>query len=84
MIHGLFCATLTGRRGSHTPFVQAGAEASNTGAEEVKPNPRCPWQGHSWRVGAGFESTEPRSVVQQLRATLVIRPERRTSVVVCR
>ena len=34
-----FCATLTGRRGSHTPFVQAGAETS------VKPHP-----GFSWEV----------------------------------
>ena len=28
MVDGLFCATLTGRRGDHTPFVQAGAETS--------------------------------------------------------
>jgi len=36
MIDGLFfCATLTGRRGGHTPFVQAEAETSNTGAEAV-------------------------------------------------
>ena len=26
-----FCATLKGHRGGHTPFVQAGAETSNTG-----------------------------------------------------
>jgi len=26
MVDGLFCATLTGRRGGHIPFVQAGAE----------------------------------------------------------
>jgi len=39
MIDGLFfCATLTGRRGGHAPFVQAGAEKSNTGAEAVKPD----------------------------------------------
>jgi len=32
MVDGLFfCATLTGRRGGYTPFVQAGAETSNTG-----------------------------------------------------
>ena len=31
MFDGLFCATLTGRRGGHTPFVQAGAETSDTG-----------------------------------------------------
>ena len=27
MFHGLFCATLSGRRGGHTPFVQAEAES---------------------------------------------------------
>jgi len=37
MADGLrFCATLTGRRGGHTPFVQAGAETSDTGVETVK------------------------------------------------
>ena len=31
MVDGLFfCATLTGRRGGHTPFVQAGTETSDT------------------------------------------------------
>jgi len=36
MIDGLFfCDTLTGCRGGHTPFVQAGAETSNTGEEAV-------------------------------------------------
>jgi len=40
MVDGLFfCATLTGRRGGYTPFVQAGAETSDTGAEAVKPDP---------------------------------------------
>jgi len=50
----------------------------------LKPDPRCPWQSHSSRVGAnvGGESTESRSVVQKLRILSVIRPERRTSVVV--
>jgi len=39
-VDGLFfCATLTGRRRGHTPFVQAGVETSDTGAEAVKP--RC-------------------------------------------
>jgi len=33
MVDGLlFCAALTGRRGGHTPFVQAGVETSDTGA----------------------------------------------------
>jgi len=31
----------------HIPFVQAGAETSDTGAEAVKPDPRCSWEGHS-------------------------------------
>jgi len=39
MVDSLFCATLTGRRGGHTPFVQAGAETSNTDAEAVEPDP---------------------------------------------
>jgi len=59
-----FCATLTSRRGGHTPFVQTGAEKSDTGAEAVKPDPRCPWQCRSMKVGAdvGDESTKSRSV----------------------
>jgi len=40
MVDGLFfCATLTGRRGDHTPFVQARAETSDTGAEADKADP---------------------------------------------
>jgi len=35
-----FCAALTGRRGDHTTFVQAGVETSGTGAEAVKPDPQ--------------------------------------------
>jgi len=38
-----FCATLAGRIGGHTPFVQAGAETSDTCAEAVKPDPRFSW-----------------------------------------
>jgi len=30
MVDGLFCNTLTGRRGGRSPFVQAGAETSDT------------------------------------------------------
>ena len=47
--HGglFFCATLTGRRGGHNPFVQVGAETSDTGAETVKPDPGSSWEGHS-------------------------------------
>jgi len=38
MVDGLFfCATLTGRRGRHTPFVHAEAKTSDTGEEAVKP-----------------------------------------------
>jgi len=48
VVDGLFfCTTLTGRRGGHTPFVQAGAETSDTGAESVKPGPCSSWEGHS-------------------------------------
>ena len=53
MVDGsFFGAKVTSRRGGHTPFVQTGAEASDTGAEVVKPDPRCSWQSHSGRVGA--------------------------------
>ena len=52
MVDGLFfCTTLTGRRGGHIPFVQAGVETSDTGAEAVKLDPRCSWEGHSKGVG---------------------------------
>ena len=47
-----FCATLTGHRGGHTPFVQTGAETSDTGVEAVKPDPGFSWEGHSGVVGA--------------------------------
>ena len=47
MVDGLLCATLTGRRGGHTAFVQAGAETSDTGAEAVEPDPGSPWEDHS-------------------------------------
>jgi len=54
MVDGLFfCATLTGRRGGHTPFVQAGAETSGTFAEAVKPDPGSSWEGHSGWVDTG-------------------------------
>jgi len=36
IVHGLFFSgTLTNRTGGHTPFVQAGAELPDTGAEAV-------------------------------------------------
>jgi len=53
MVDGLFCATLTGRRRGHTPFVQAGAETSETGAEAVEPDPGSSWEGHSVCVCTG-------------------------------
>ena len=48
-----FCATLTGRRWGHTPFVQAGVEMSDSGAEMVKPDPGASWEGNSGGLGAG-------------------------------
>jgi len=55
-----FCVTLTGRRESHTPFAQPGAETPDTGAEALKPDPGSSWEGHSVWVGAGVgdESAE--------------------------
>jgi len=54
MVDGLFCTTLTDRRGCHNPFVQAGAETSDTGAEAVEPNPGTSWEGHSGDVCTGI------------------------------
>jgi len=53
MVDGLFCATLTGCRGVHIPFVQAGAEMSDTGTEADKPDASCSWEGHSGCVCTG-------------------------------
>ena len=66
-----------GCRGGHILFVQAGVETSNIGAEADKP---CSWKGLSRSVGAdvGDESTESRSVVQQLRIPSVISLEHHT------
>jgi len=78
MVNGLFfCATLTSRSGGHTTFVQAGAETSNTGAEAVKPDPGCSWDGHSGKVVADVrdENGESCAIVRPLRIPLVIRPE---------
>jgi len=84
MVGGLFhCATLTGCRWCCTTIVQVGAETSDTPQEAVKSKPHCSWKVHSRRVGAcvGDENTGSRSIVQHLRITSVIRPQRRTSVV---
>ena len=54
MVNGLFlCVPLTIRRRGNIPFIWARAETTNTGAEAVKPDPRCSWQDHFRRVGAG-------------------------------
>ena len=59
MTGGLFvCTTLTGRRGGHTPFVQAGVETPDTGAEAVKPDPGSSCEGHSGGAGVGYENAE--------------------------
>ena len=87
MVNGLFfCNTLTDRRGGHTTFLQAGAETSNTGAEAVQPDPGSSWEGHSGGVGAnvGDEHAEACGIVRPLRIPLVIRPLRRTYVVIVR
>jgi len=50
MVNSLFlCATLTCRILGHTPFVLAGAETSDTGAEAVKTDQDSSWEGHSGR-----------------------------------
>jgi len=61
MVDGLFsCATLKGRRGGHIPFLQTGAEASDSGAEVVKPDAGSSWEGHSGGMDAsvGDENAE--------------------------
>ena len=47
-----FCATLTGRRRGHSPFVQTGAETSDTSAVVVKPDPGSSWECRSVGMGA--------------------------------
>jgi len=87
MVDGFFsCATLTGRRGSHTPLVQAGVETSDTGVEGVKPDSVSSWEGRSERVdaGVGDKDAESCGAVRPLRIPLVIRPVRRLYVVVVR
>ena len=85
MVDGLFfCATLTGRRGGHTPFVQAGA--SDTGAEAVKSDAGPSWEVHSGGEGAGVGdgNAESCGFVRPLSIPLVIRPLRRTYVAAVR
>jgi len=81
-----FCATLTGRRGGHTQFVQAGAETSDTGVEAVKLDPGSSWEGSFQKVGASVrdENAESCGAVRPIHIPLVIRPLRRMYVVVVR
>ena len=83
MVDGLFCATLTGRRGGHAPFVQAGTPY--TGAEAVKPDPGSSWEGHSGVCASfGVENAKCFGVDRPLCIQLVIRPLRRTYAAVVR
>jgi len=95
MIDGLFfCTTLTGRRSGlfvqagaeYAFFLQEGEENADTGAETVKPDPNSSWKGHSGVVGGyvGDEIAKSCRVVHPLRVPLLIRPVRRTYVVVVR
>ena len=63
MVDGLFCATLTSRRGGHIPFVQAGAETSDTGPATVEPDPGSSWEGHSEGGVVPVSGIEVRSLV---------------------
>jgi len=64
MVDGLFfCATLTGSRGGHTPFVQAGEETSDTGAEAVESDPGSSWESHSGGVCVPMSGIKMRSLV---------------------
>jgi len=47
MVDGLFCATLTGRRGGHNPICTDRSGNVDTGPEAVEPDPHCSWEGHS-------------------------------------
>jgi len=68
MVDGLFfCATLTGRRGCHIRFVQAGTETSDTSAEAVKPDPCCSWRAIPRGAGVGDGNAESSRVVRPPR-----------------
>ena len=66
-------------RGGHNPFVQAGAETSDTGAEAVELEPGSSWEGHSGCVCTGVWNWSAESC-----GIVMIRPLRRTYVVVVR
>ena len=66
--------------------MQAGVEASDTGAEVVELDLRCILKGPIRGVGAGVrdENIQSRSVVQPLRIPPVILPDRRMYVCIVR
>jgi len=71
VVDGLFfCATLTGHREGHTPFVQARVETSDTSVEAIQPDPGSSWEGHSKGLdaGVGDENAESCGVVCPLPA----------------
>ena len=85
MVDGLFfCSTLTDRSGGHTPFAQAGVETPvrrrliRTQALLGRATPG------GLGAGVGDENAESCGVVRPHRIPLVIRPLRRTQVVVVR
>jgi len=91
MVGGLFfCATLTSRRGGHTPLVEAGAETSDTSVEAVKPDPGCFWEGHSggWMpgprlfLGGSFRGLDAGVVDENVESCRVVRPLR-VPLVIC-
>jgi len=57
----IFCTTFTSHRSGHTPFVQTRAETSDTRAEAVEPDPRCPL--HSQEFCSGHQSSDVRPIV---------------------
>ena len=72
------------RRGGHTPFVEPGAETSDSGAEAVQPDTSSSWEGHPGGVDASVEDENAEScgAVRSFCIPLVICPLHRTSVVV--
>jgi len=69
---------------NNIPFVQTGTEASYTGAESVKLDPRCSWESHYvWVLVSGIKVRSlTHSVVQTLCIPLLVHPARCMYVVV--